>query len=303
MPVHNRRHRPGTSTLRRAAGVMTLGLSLVLSTQAGAVTDTPKPGEILDLSRQETLSPDELYRRLDRAQLILIGEQHDNPRHHAVESLLLGELVRPGTAVVFEMLGPDLPLADLGVTSSKQELSTALEAGTGGWDWDSYAPLYRLTLEQGGKLVSGNLSREQINALYQGDETGLPEAETSSRGAISAAVRERLGEEIEQQHCEPVPEERLGPMVDIQLARDARMAAQLKQGADRQPAVLVAGGFHVRKDLGVPQQLDAADSAVVLLVSVRDSGRSLAAGSCSRHRLPITSGLPRPSRRAITAPK
>ena len=44
-------------------------------------------------------------------------------------------------------------------------------------------------------------------------------------------------------------------MVDIQWARDARMAASLARGGQRDGAVLIAGAGHARRDHGVPAHL------------------------------------------------
>lgn len=269
MPVP--RSGPGP-VLARICTLSLLSLCLTI-TPAQAENATRRPGEILDLHSGQTLSPDALYEQLHRRKLILIGEQHDNPEHHAVESLLLEELVTPGTPAVLEMLGPDLPLDELGVTTSKDELETALHAGTQGWDWDSYGRLYHQILQQGGKLVSGNLGRDELESIYRGDDARLPQRERDSASAIGDDIRNQIGAEITEQHCEPVPDERLNAMVDIQIARDARMASQLEAQQALKPAVLVAGSYHVRKDVGVPQHLQSENSAVVLLASVEDSGK------------------------------
>lgn len=49
----------------------------------------------------------------------------------------------------------------------------------------------------------------------------------------------------------------LGPMVAIQLAKDASMASAM---ADNAPALLIAGGEHVRADTGVPGHLQTRDA-------------------------------------------
>jgi uncharacterized iron-regulated protein len=52
-----------------------------------------------------------------------------------------------------------------------------------------------------------------------------------------------------------MPENMIERMVDIQWARDARIAASLARGAQRDGAVLIAGAGHVRTDRGVPVHL------------------------------------------------
>ncbi|NVK42489.1 MAG: ChaN family lipoprotein [Oceanospirillaceae bacterium] len=261
------------TALTRTAALSLLGLCLATMPARADDTVAPaRPGEILDLQSGETLSPGDLYERLNRRKLILIGEQHDNPEHHAVESLLLEELITPGTHAVLEMLGPELPLDELSVTSSRDELESALRSGTEGWDWDSYGRIYYQILQQGGKLVSGNLGREQIQAIYEGGDAQLSQREQESVAAIGSDIRGRIGAEIREQHCNAIAADKLDSMVEIQLARDARMASQLDRYLGIKPAILLAGSYHARKDLGVPQHLKSDDSAVILLVPVNDSG-------------------------------
>ncbi|GGO75631.1 hypothetical protein GCM10011348_00880 [Marinobacterium nitratireducens] len=271
MPVFRSVLRP---LLARTTAVSLLGLCL--ASPPASAQDAPaqrRPGEILDLQRGETLSPNDLYERLQRQQLILIGEQHDNPEHHAVESLLLEALVTPGSHAVLEMLTPNLPLADLGVTTSKDELEAALRDGTRGWNWDSYGHIYYQILQQGGKLVSGNLSGEEIQAIYRGEDDNLPQGELDSRAAIDDEVRRRTAEVIGEQHCNDIPAERLERMVEIQLARDARMANRLESYRGPKQAVLLSGSYHARKDTGVPMHLKDGASAVLLLVPVENDGK------------------------------
>jgi uncharacterized iron-regulated protein len=262
-----------TRTALAAALSLYLGMpGTALSQTTDAAESRRHPGEILDLSTMQTLSPEDLYIKLGHKKVILIGEQHDNPEHHAVETLLFEELVTPGTAVVFEMLGSDLPLDELGITTSTGELEAALKPVIQAWDWDTYGRLYRNVLQLGGHLVGGNLNQAQIKAIYQGQADGLPAREQKTRSGVAATVRERIANEISAQHCEPVPAQRLDSMVEIQLARDARMAAQLDQHAGNKTTLLVAGEYHVRKDLGVPRHLERDDISVILLTSVQDSG-------------------------------
>jgi uncharacterized iron-regulated protein len=61
--------------------------------------------------------------------------------------------------------------------------------------------------------------------------------------------------EIRESHCGQAPESMLDRMVDIQWARDARMAASLARGGQRDGAVLIAGAGHARRDHGVPAHL------------------------------------------------
>ena len=69
----------------------------------------PALGEIRDLRSGERLTPEQLLARLAGAPRVLVGEQHDNPDHHALELWLLRGLAarREQGGVLLEMLGPD----------------------------------------------------------------------------------------------------------------------------------------------------------------------------------------------------
>lgn len=66
-------------------------------------------GRIVDLASGRTIDPEQLLDRLARAERVLVGEQHDNPDHHALQLWLLRELfrLRPQGSVLMEMLNPD----------------------------------------------------------------------------------------------------------------------------------------------------------------------------------------------------
>ena len=77
-------------------------------------------------------------------------------------------------------------------------------------------------------------------------------------GLVRAATEERdrpAARELRDSHCGEQPEPVLDRMVDVQWARDARMAEALARAGGRDGAVLIAGGGHVRRDRGVPTHL------------------------------------------------
>src|SRR5690606_40000804 len=68
---------------------------------------------------------------------------------------------------------------------------------------------------------------------------------------------EALQEQIRVSHCQMLPEAHLPAMLAVQQQRDRRMAQQLI--AAPKPAMLLAGAFHVRRDLGVPLHLQRSE--------------------------------------------
>ncbi|WP_313118293.1 ChaN family lipoprotein [Ectopseudomonas guguanensis] len=232
-------------------------------------------GRIVELASGRTISPQQLLERLARAERVLVGEQHDNPDHHALQLWLLRELARqrPQGSVLMEMLNPDQqPKVDQAQMAAREGRSPGdpfdALAWQPGWDWSLYGPLVLHQLRQPYPLLAANLDRAEIMQIYRQRPT--LQGERSS----AADVQARLLEDIRESHCGLLPDSQLPAMLAVQQQRDRRMAEVLL--AAPQPALLLAGAFHVRKDLGVPLHLAdlgaPAGSTILILAEV---GRSV----------------------------
>nr|BFD44407.1 ChaN family lipoprotein [Pseudomonas sp. FFPRI_1] len=236
-------------------------------------------GNIIDLRSGQVLAPDELVARLAVIPRVIVGEQHDNADHHAVQLWLLRSMVvaRPQGSLLLEMLNPDQqPKVD----ALKRSLEGArlpddlpgLLAWQSGWQWSLYGPLVGYALRQPYPLLAANLDRQEVREVYgrapllSGERAGAP------------AVTEALSTQIRESHCGLLPDSQVPAMLAVQQQRDRRMAERLL--AAPTPALLFAGTFHGRKDLGVPlhvADLDQKQEVVVLILAER--GTPVAASS------------------------
>ncbi|MFJ5257845.1 ChaN family lipoprotein [Pseudomonas sp. NPDC088414] len=226
----------------------------------------PLSGEIRDLNSGQVLTAQELLTRLAKPHQLIIGEQHDNADHHAVQLWLLQALgeQRPQGSLLLEMLTPNqqpkvdqvrraaTPLTDLPATLAWQD----------GWDWNLYGPIVRFALTQGYPLLAANLDDSEIRAFY-----GQPPALNGDR-SNAATVKATLLEQISDSHCGLLPKSQMPAMLAVQQQRDRRMAERLL--AAPTPALLLAGAWHARKDVGVPLHvldLGAAQAPTVLMLA------------------------------------
>jgi len=222
---------------------------------------------IVDLASGQVISPDQLVQRLAAAPRVLVGEKHDNPDHHALQLWLLRALQgqRAQGSLLLEMLQPEQqPLVDkLAGQSLPADLPKAL-AWQEGWDWQLYGPIVREALQQRIPLLAANLAPGEMRQAYR--QPALLSGERSNAPAVKAA----LLEQVRAGHCGMLPENQLPAMLAVQQQRDRRMAERLL--AAPQPALLFAGAYHVRKDLGVPLHLNdlgaQGQSKVLLLAEV-----------------------------------
>jgi len=240
--------------------------------QAPAQREHALTGQIIDLRSGQRLTPAQLLARLGSAERILIGEKHDNPDHHALQRWLLRGLSEH--SVLLEMLEPTQQ-AQVSATQQQvqaghwpQDLPQAL-GWSRGWDWQQYGPLLMALLPQPPAVLAANLDRAEMTAIYRN-----PPALTGS-ASTAQAVQDALREQIRRSHCGMLPESKLPAMLAIQQQRDRRMAERLL--AAPAPAVLLAGSYHARRDLGVPLHVqDLGDESLVLLLA--EAGEPVAAG-------------------------
>ncbi|MCU1772768.1 ChaN family lipoprotein [Pseudomonas sp. 13B_3.2_Bac1] len=226
----------------------------------------PISGEFRDLHSGQILTAQELLTRLSGPQLLIIGEQHDNADHHAAQLWLLQALgeQRPQGSLLLEMLTPkQQPNVDQvrHAAALPTDLPTAL-AWQDGWDWNLYGPIIRFALTQPYPLLAANLDDGEIRAVYRQSPA------LSGVRSNAALVKATLLEQISDSHCGLLPKSQMPAMLAVQQQRDRRMAERLM--AAPTPALLLAGGWHARKDVGVPLHvldLGAARAPTVLMLA------------------------------------
>lgn len=212
-------------------------------------------GVIRDLHSGEQLTPQQLLDRLAAAPRVLVGEQHDNPDHHALELWLARALAerRPSGSVLMEMINPSQQsrVAATQAAAVKGETPADLIgtlAWQPGWDWSLYGPLVTWLVKQPAPLLSANLDRSEIMRIYAEQPALVGMHSTTD------AVRNSLLDDIRESHCGLLPDSQLPAMLAVQQQRDRRMAERLKAAPG--PVLMIAGGFHARRDLGVPLHLE-----------------------------------------------
>jgi len=200
-----------------------------------------------------------------RAPLILLGEKHDNPDHHRLQRDVIAHLQRGGqlAAVSFEMLGSHQQelLDSLPAGASEQQVREHLQWDEEGWSWEFYGPMVLDLLRDGVTIRTANISESEMMAIYQG------ESDPALTGVMSSEQMAQLNRDIDESHCGMLPSSQFPPMVRVQQTRDLVMARSLQQSVPvgTGQRVLVAGNFHARRDLGVPNYLNADDARIVSL--------------------------------------
>ena len=228
-----------------------------------------------DVARRAEVSEDELARALAAARYVVLGEQHENADHHALEALVLRALVARGRtpAVAFEMLSRDVQPALDAVLAQPAPTAEDVRRATG-WDasgWPPfalYAPVFEAALAAGLPLVAADLSAADRKLLASDAPVPAPlRARLGLDETLPADLTRGLERDLLDDHCGMLPASALPRLVRVQRGRDAELAQGLLSapggdGAalDEAPeagdgAVLVTGAEHARLDRGAPRAL------------------------------------------------
>jgi uncharacterized iron-regulated protein len=224
----------------------------------------PLIGRIWDTRAGTFAPPEQLFDRAARARHVILGEIHDNPEHHQLQLVVLQALARTPRRLAMEQFDSEHQAAIDAAPRDAEALADAGRFDRKGWNWPLYRPLVQFALQHGWPIIAANLSRTEGRAIVaEPARAGLPPA--------SATVKIALERDIIDGHCGAAPEaKRLAGMVEAQRARDARMAAVLK---DR--SVLIAGSGHAQRDRGVPLYLADRDVISIAFTEV-ESGKTAA---------------------------
>lgn len=194
------------------------------------------------------------------ADIVIIGEVHDNPAHHRRQAELIHD-IRP-SAVAFEMLTPQQADIANNHPQRDQGLGDALNWEDSGWpDFSLYLPVFEAlgsTPIYGMALPRAKVSRavsEGAAAVFGKDagkfglDRPLPEREQRRREQHQQTV-----------HCNMLPPDLLAGMVEAQRLRDASFASVALRALQvhGRPVVVIAGTGHARRDWGIPHALAVA---------------------------------------------
>ncbi|MCG7520131.1 ChaN family lipoprotein [Ruegeria sp. Ofav3-42] len=204
--------------------------------------------------RADDLVPDEVLAAMTAADVVILGEIHDNPQHHGIQAEAL-KAIGP-TAVVWEMVTEEgaQRLSDKAI-SDPEELSRILKWLESGWPplsmyypvfQASDAPVYgamvpraaaRAAMERGAATALG------ADAARYGLTVPLPKEEQAAREADQMAA-----------HCNALPESALPQLVAIQRLRDAVLTRAILRATEETggPVAVITGNGHARKDRGIP---------------------------------------------------
>jgi len=239
---------------------------------------------ILDGRTGETLPWESLMKRLRGADVVVLGEQHDDATGHAVQLAVVEDLLdqTPGSGgVALEMLERDeqILIEDYRDNVIDAETFATLSgsaswSGTGSWEaW--YQPVIDAAIERKAAVIAANAPRRYVRLARTDGWERLDDLDATRRALvnrpdtpITGTYRDRFME-LMGGHDDPDaarddgPQERLDAHELIesffrsQQVWDATMAASVSEALRQSgpPVLLLVGRFHSDSDGGTTQQI------------------------------------------------
>jgi uncharacterized iron-regulated protein len=229
----------------------------------------PDSTALVDGATGEPVATAELLRRAGSADLVLLGEVHDNPVAHAVRGSLLRVFGARRPAVVFEQFtATDRPIAPPAAGESMTVWLDSNGFDRRGWRWPLHEPVVAAALAVARSIWGSNVSRESLRAVVTSGASAAPEPlrQLMARAPLDSAARAALDSVIVEGHCGQLPASMVPGMRTAQEVRDAAMTRALLRASRGGPAWLIAGNGHVRRDIAVPRILARVAPGKRLLV-------------------------------------
>jgi uncharacterized iron-regulated protein len=255
--------------MRSVSFVVSLCLCFVFSGLGIAPVGMAKSFEITP-SAPLTTEQSALFKRMQTAQILYLGETHDRPEDHVAQLDILQRLYtqNPKLTIALEMVQrPFQSVLDrYGAGElSEAELRTQIDYDRRwGFDWEFYAPIFRFARANNIPLVALNtpteilrkVSRSGLNSLAGEDFKWVPKR--SEIDLSNTAYRQRLQETFDSFHQGKGRSAGLDRFVEAQVLWDETMADALVQYVqnhrDRQVVVLVGQGHLLYGD-GIPSRV------------------------------------------------
>jgi uncharacterized iron-regulated protein len=228
----------------------------------------PASVQVIDGRTGEPVAAGELMRQVRAADVVLLGEVHDNAVIHEIRGQLMrASGVKP--AIVFEQFAETHePIVRPLSGEPMEQWLDRNGFDREGWKWPLHQPVVDAALAVARSLWGSGLSRELLRSVVGTGEAAAPAhlRPLLEQAPLSTAARAALDRELVESHCGQLPESMIPGMRAAQTARDASMASALARAAADGPAWLIAGNGHVRSDLAVPRLLPAAVPGKSVLV-------------------------------------
>lgn len=270
-----------------ALGYLMCSMSiLVLSGCAGVYTsDHPLDQKILDTTDGKYISESETNNLIASADVVYLGEVHDNPWHHQIQLDVIRTLVASGRkpAVGMEMFSNSqtshlMAFADgfvrpdnAGNVSNKKQRQLRKQLGWGkerDQEWAAYYPLMQQAGESGLPLFGIDLPagiRRRITRVGLENLSPVEQRLITRTGFDNSTYQQVMYEEFTRGHCGWNDPALLQKLYQTWIARNDAMATAISDmlsTTENRPVIIIVGNGHTRHNMGVYERVLSLEPGV-----------------------------------------
>ena len=269
---------------KRTFSLLALGFSLAtfnLSTTLASNNETPLKlleqehnliGKTWSVRDNKFVEKDELMKQVLGSDYVLLGETHDNSKHHQDHGWMISEIANgeKQAAITFEMLNQDQANVINNVEfENTDELLDILEQAKTGWEYKKYyKPVFENVFKAKLPMHAADIGKESLMKIVTKGIEHAPKdiRELLENTKLSKEALESLKKEIEMTHCGMANPEMTKAMTLGQRVRDAAIGNSMFKvmNGDINTVILVAGSGHIRKDRGAPMYLKSLDNKAII---------------------------------------
>jgi len=220
--------------------------------------------------QQQYVSPQIVLQQLAIADVVYLGETHDNPADHQVQLKIIQALhqKQPQLAIALEMFQrPYQPVLDRYLAGQITEAELKQQSQFDqrwGYDWEQYAPILRFAKANRLPLIALNtpteitrkVARQGLASLTASDRQFIPP--TTEIRTDNNAYRQRIQKIYQEIHQSHSSSKNFEQFFQAQVLWDETMADRIAQFATTQPnhqIVVLAGQGHIIYGDGIPSRV------------------------------------------------
>lgn len=226
--------------------------------QALLFADHPLVGKLWDMNSQSYIDEATLMSRINAANILLLGEVHDNRLHHAFQLKLLQAQLDSGSrpSLLMEQFDGesqaslDASLANINREDAFSRAADLIKFG----DWKLYAPLLSIAVDNKLPIIAANIENAKLQPVMRQGFNAYDPADLKRIRVNEVWSDDRndyLSQHIEGTHCGQISPQWRAGLVRGQRLRDALMVDAAVSSFGR-GIVAIVGRNHARRDIGLP---------------------------------------------------
>lgn len=252
---------------RVAIALLAAAAAACVPARSRAPSGWPRAEWIVDARTGEKATFAALVDDLATADVVFVGEDHDNPHHHEMQRRILAALLdrRRDLALGMEMLQTTHQAAADRYIAGEIDLDRFAEETNWKRNWGFpialYRPVLELARERKAPIIALNAPEAHVKRMREVGEEGLTPDDRDEFPELDFSDpkhQEFVRRALERHHS--MSEDRVRRAYAVQVLWDETMAeatvAAVKNGGTPRPVMVIAGTGHVISRLGIPSRVE-----------------------------------------------